>query len=328
MSFTHSVLSRRQLVVLGLGAATTLGLAACGATGGEENMGEGADVKNEQEVPEVDPKSFDALLAKGPVATDEVIASSTWATKIKGNGTLRVGSTDTSLFFSLLNLDDGERRGFDAGLFQLLTRYILGDETKYEFMQVTSSTRETLLAENTVDVVFATYSVTPERRQQVDFAGPYYVSQQSILVEQSNANIMDVEDLAGKKVAVQTGSTALGILNELVPDAEQQQFATDEEACLALEQGRVEAYVVDNTHNMGSIAKQPGKFKIVGAPFGAIDPYGVGIAKGSEDGVEFINDFLVKVEDAGLWAELWQVTIGDRIGSKDVPTPPAIGVFD
>jgi len=81
--------------------------------------------------------AFDALVAQGPVADAATIASSTWASKIKQAGALRLGGTQTSNLFSLLNEKDGKMRGFDAGLAQLITRYILGDGAKVQFTQVT-----------------------------------------------------------------------------------------------------------------------------------------------------------------------------------------------
>lgn len=330
-SFNDIVLNRRQMMTLGLGATTVFGLAACGGQGdtaAEETTEPEVVLEDEQEAPEVDAEEFDAIVASGLVADDDVIEQSKWASKIKKKGALRVGTTDTSTFFSLLNVQDGHRRGFDAGLFQLLTRYILGDESKYDFTQVTSDTRETVLINDQVDVVFATYSVTPERQKQIDFAGPYYTSQQSILVKKGNTDIKGVDDLAGKNVAVQSGSTGPTIVEDLVPDAALQQFTTDEEARLALEQGRVDAYVIDNTLNMGSVARNPSKYEIIGEPFGPIDPYGIGLAKDADDAVDFVNAFLEAVESEGLWEKLWQVSIGERIGSTEAPEPPAIGVFE
>ena len=227
-------------------------------------------------------------------------------------------------FFSLLNEEDGRERGFDAGLFQMLTRYILGDETKYELTQVTSDTRESVLTNDQVDAVFATYSITPARQEIIDFAGPYYTSQQSILVKKDNTDITGLDDLAGKNVAVQSGSTGPTIMEEYAPEAVLQEFTTDEEARTALEQGRVDAYVIDNTMQMGAIVKNPGKYKIVGEPFGPIDPYGIGLPKDS-DGVDFVNAFLKKIEDDATWTGLWQLTIGDRTDVKTAPEPPAIG---
>jgi len=55
-----------------------------------------------------------------------------------------------------------------------------------------------------------------------------------------------------------------------------------------------------------------------------VDAYGIGLPLDS-DGVAFVNEFLQKIEDEGMWADLWQVCIGDRAGIDDVPEPPAIG---
>ncbi len=131
----------------------------------------------------IDAAAFDALVAKGPVASAETIAASPWASKIKQAGTLRLGGTQTSNLFSLLNEKDGRMRGFDAGLAQLLTRYILGDAAKIQFTQVTSSTREQVLINDQVDLVLATYSITPARAEKISFAGPYYTSQAGVLVK-------------------------------------------------------------------------------------------------------------------------------------------------
>ena len=74
----------------------------------------------------IDAAAFDALVAHGPVADAATVASNKWASKIKQAGALRLGGTQTSNLFSQLNEKDAKMRGFDAGLAQLLTRYILG----------------------------------------------------------------------------------------------------------------------------------------------------------------------------------------------------------
>jgi len=324
------VLSRRQALALGLGTAATAFLAGCSDDSAAPAAGSGEEVvlEDEQEAPQVDAAAYDAVLAAGAVAADDVIAASPWASKIKEAGVMRVGGVKTSTFFALENIEDGSIRGFDAGLFQLLTRYILGDETKYELTQVTSDTRESVLTNDQVDAVFATYSITAERQEIIDFAGPYYTSQQSILVKADNTDITSLEDLAGRQVAVQSGSTGPSIMEDLCPEAVLQEFTTDPEARQALEQGRVDAYVIDNTMHMGSVARNPSKYKIVGEPFGPIDPYGIGLSKDSEGAVDFVNAFLQQAEDAGQWAELWKLCIGARTGQDEAPEPPAIGVTE
>lgn len=271
----------------------------------------------------IDAAAFDALVAKGPVATAEAIAASPWATKIKQAGTLRLGGTQTSNLFSLLNEKDGKMRGFDAGLSQLLARYILGDGAKIQFTQVNSSTREQVLINDQVDLVVATYSITPARAEKISFAGPYYTSQAGVLVKANNKSIQSYNDLAGKKVATQAGSTGPAILAQFAPKSAVQEFQTHQEALDSLRQGRVDAYVTDYTLLLNTLSLGTGDAKLAGTPFGAQDPYGIGLRKGS-DGVAFVNAFLKKIEADGTWAKLWTISIGQRTGSTAVPTPPAL----
>lgn len=271
----------------------------------------------------IDAAAFDALVAQGPVASAETIAASPWASKIKQAGTLRLGGTQTSNLFSLLNEKDGRMRGFDAGIAQLLTRYILGDASKVQFTQVTSSTREQVLVNGQVDTVIATYSITPARAEKISFAGPYYTSQAGVLVKANNQAIQSYNDLGGRKVATQAGSTGPAILAQFAPKSTVQEFQTHQEALDSLRQGRVAAYVTDYTLLLNTLSLGTGDARLAGAPFGAQDPYGIGLPKDS-DGVAFVNAFLKKIEADGTWAKLWTIAIGQRTGSTAVPTPPAL----
>lgn len=272
----------------------------------------------------IDKEAFDALLANGIVADDATVEANAWASAVREAGVLRVGGTKTSFLFSQLDETDDGLRGFDAGLYQLLARYILGDETKFELTQVDSSTRESVLQSGQVDAVFATYSITPSRQEVISFAGPYYTSQQAVLVKAGNTEITGIDSLAGKTVATQAGSTGPDILAEYAPDAVVQEFETDIEARTALEQGRVDAYVTDYTLLLNAIVKNPDAYQIAGDVFGPEDNYGIGLPLDS-DGVAFVNEFLAEIEADGTWAKLWQISLGDRTGIDTAPEAPAIG---
>ena len=271
----------------------------------------------------IDKEAFDALLASGPVADESVVAASSWASAVKEAGILRVGGTRTSFLFSQLDETDNGLRGFDAGLYQLLAKYILGDQGKFELTQVTSSTRESVLTEDQVDAVFATYSITPSRQEVISFAGPYYTSRQAILIKAGNTEITGLESLAGKIVATQAGSTGPAILAEYASEADVQEFEDDIQARTAVEQGRVDAYVTDYTLILNSLVKNPGVYAIAGDVFGPEDNYGIGLPKDS-DGVAFVNEFLKAIEADGTWAKLWQISLGDRTGLDTAPEAPAI----
>ena len=272
----------------------------------------------------IDKEAFDALVTAGPVADDAAIEASEWASAVKEAGVLRVGGVRTSFLFSQLDETDEGLRGFDAGLFQLLAQYILGDASAYELTQVDSSTREAVLTDGAVDAVFATYSITDSRKEVISFAGPYYTSQQAILIKAGNTDITGLDSLAGKTVATQAGSTGPDILAEFAPDAVVEEFQDDQQARLAVEQGRVDAYVTDYTLLLNAIVKNPDAYELAGDVFGPEDPYGIGLPKDS-DGVQFVNDFLKTIEEDGTWAKLWQISLGDRTGIDTAPEAPAIG---
>lgn len=140
----------------------------------------------------------------------------------------------------------------------------------------------------------------------------------------NNTSINSLDDLAGKTVAAQSGSTGPSLVEQYAPKATVQEFSTDQEARAALEQGRVDAYVIDQTMQMGSMVSNPGKYRLLDTTFGPEDPYGIGLPLDS-DGVAFVNAFLKKVEDEGLWTKLWTICIGSRTGLTTAPTPPTIG---
>ena len=276
----------------------------------------------------IDKEAFDALLASGDVADADDIAENKWASAVKEAGVLRVGGVRTSFLFSQLDETDDGLRGFDAGLFQLLARYILGDESAYELTQVDSSTRESVLQGGQVDCVFATYSITDSRKEVISFAGPYYTSRQAVLVKAGNKDISGVDDLGGKIVATQAGSTGPDILAEYAPeDVEIEEFETDQEARTALEQGRVDAYVTDYTLLLSAIVKNPDTYEIAGDQFGPEDNYAVGLPLDS-DGTVFVNDFLEDVIEDGTWEQLWQICLGDRTGIDKAPAAPIVGDDD
>lgn len=271
----------------------------------------------------IDKEAFDELIASGITADDAAIEASSWASAVKEAGVLRVGGTRTSFLFSQLDETDEGLRGFDAGLYQLLARYILGDETKFELTQVDSSTRESVLQTGQVDAVFATYSITDARKEVISFAGPYYTSKQAVLVKAGNTEITGIDSLAGKTVATQAGSTGPAILAEYAPEAVVQEYQDDITARTALEQGRVDAYVTDYTLLLNAIVKNPDVYEIAGDVFGPEDNYGIGLPLDS-DGVAFVNEFLKQIEENGTWEQLWKISLGDRTGIETAPEAPAI----
>ena len=111
-------------------------LAACGGSTAPAATQAAAPAETQAPVAAaIDKAAFDALIASGIVADDADIEANAWAAAVKKAGVLRVGGTRTSFLFSQLDETDNSLRGFDAGLYQLLAKYILGDETKFELTE-------------------------------------------------------------------------------------------------------------------------------------------------------------------------------------------------
>ena len=301
----------RRLFLSAAGAASLAAvLAACADTGAD-----GRAVSSSSSSASAGAVDYNTVINSGPVAADDVVASSAWASAVKEAGVLKTGGTKTAPVFSLEDATTGEVSGFDTAIGQVLARYLL------DITQVTSDTREVVLGNGSVQAVIATYTITPERAKKIDFAGPYYSSGQAVLVRADESKITGVSDLAGVKVAVQSGSSSIKALQEAAPKAEQTPF-NDHNTCLsALETRQVDAYVVDESLLLSAMQGSDA-FKIVGEPF-TQDPYGIGLPQGS-DAKAFVNAFLKKIYDDGTWEKIWQATIGVITGG-DAPKPPAIG---
>jgi ABC-type amino acid transport substrate-binding protein len=123
----------------------------------------------------------------------------------------------------------------------------------------------------------------------------YFTSKQGILIAAGNEAIKGLDDLAGKVVATQQGSSGPAILAEYAPEAIVQEEIDDETARQDVEVGRADAYVTDYTLILGSIVRNPGKYAVAGI-FGEDDNYGIGLPKDS-DGVAFVNAFLKQIEE-------------------------------
>ena len=308
---------RRTTAVAGLTAAALLALAGCGGGSGKAPSINGGGAKSGS--------AYDKIITAAPVAGASTVSASTWAKKIKSQGYLKVGGTDSGPLFSIKDISTGELTGFDAGLSQMLAHYITGktDVKKLTKLTITSvDTRETLLQNKTVDAVFATYSITPQRAAKVNFAGPYYQSGDAIMVKKGNTSIKSVKDLDGKTIATESNSTAALAVKKLAPKAKVLLFKEDAQCVAAVQQGRADAYVLDQGILLGD-AQSNNKVEVLGGNPFTVDPYGIGLNK-STDAKAFVNTFLEKIYASGDWAKLWRATIGTVI-KGDAPKPPKIG---
>ncbi|MBW3615532.1 MAG: glutamate ABC transporter substrate-binding protein [Actinobacteria bacterium] len=245
---------------------------------------------------------------------------------LQKKGKIVVGVKFDQPGFGQNNPATGKVEGFDVEIAKLIAAGIFGGdaadaESKIEFKESVSKNREPFIQNGEVDMVIATYTISPTRKEVVDFAGPYFVAEQDIMVKKDDNTIKGVSDLNGKKVCTAKGSTSEKNLRAKAPNADVTLFDTYSQCAEALTDGRVVAVTTDNTILAGLVQASNGAFKLVKAPF-SDEPYGIGIKKGDDAFREFINGRLEEIFDNGEWAEAFEATLG-KIG-LETPQPPKI----
>jgi glutamate transport system substrate-binding protein len=209
--------------------------------------------------------------------------------------------------------------GFDIEIAKIIAKSLGVDEANIEWVTTVSANREPFIQQGTVDLVVATYTINDERKQKVNFAGPYYEAGQDLLVP-VNSDITGPESLAGKKVCSVTGSTPAKRIQEEYKDASLQLFDTYSKCVEALSGGSVDAVTTDDIILAGYASQDQyaGKFKVVGKQFSE-EPYGIGLKKEDTSSCERINEILKTAIEDGSYKTAWDATLGK--GGTPAPTP-------
>ncbi len=216
---------------------------------------------------------------------------------------------------------DGTFSGFDVDMAKYIAEGLGYSEDQIEFKEAVSANRETFLENGTVDMILATYSITDERKQKVDFAGPYYVAGQDLLVRADDDSINGPDDLNGKKLCSVTGSTsAQKVKDTLAKQVQLQEFPNYSRCVTALLAGQVDALTTDDIILAGFAQQQPGKMKIVGETFSE-ENYGVGLPKDSKER-DKINDLIEQSFEDGAWKKAFEDNLGDS--GYELPEPPTV----
>jgi len=238
------------------------------------------------------------------------------------NGTLTVGIKFDQPGLGLRN-PDGSFSGFDVEVAKYVAEQLGVPEENIEFKEAPSAQRETLIQNGEVDYVVATYSITDSRKEKVDFAGPYFVAGQSLLVRADDTEITGPDSLSGgKRLCSVAGSTpAQNVKDNYAQDVQLQEFDTYSLCVEALRNGAVDAVTTDDIILAGYAAQSPGDFKVVGEPF-TTERYGIGLAKGDDESRNAINDAIDEMIASGAWETAFQETVG--ASGYELPEQPTV----
>ncbi len=257
------------------------------------------------------------------VEEEPEFAAGTTQARLAEQGTIRIGTKYDQPGLGNINLETDEPEGFDVEIGKIIAGKLGIEAENIEWVETVSANREAFIVNDRVDLVIATYTINDERKQQVDFAGPYYVAGQDLLVAEDDDSINGPDDLAGKRVCAASGSTPIQNIRDNYPEAEPVEFDTYTECVDQLEAGQIDAVSTDDIILAGYAAdpKYEGKFRVVGETFSE-EPYGIGLKKGDDDFRDFLNDTLEAIYEDGRWKEAFDATLG--ASGVEAPEPPPV----
>ena len=215
--------------------------------------------------------------------------------------------------------------GFDVDVATYVAKKLGYNADQIEWKEAKSADRETMLQRGDVDFIAATYSITPERQEKVDFAGPYLLAHQDVLVRSDDNSIKSPADLNNKKLCSVTGSTsAQNVKEKLAPKADLQQYPTYSACLSGLQNKAIDALTTDDSILAGYAAQSQfkGKFKLGGFKM-TNENYGIGVKKGSD-----LKDKINKALEDMVSDKSWDAAVKKNFGPANYQNEPAPAIGD
>ena len=245
--------------------------------------------------------------------TDE---SKSYIEKIKESGKIRIGVFSDKPPFGYVD-EKGENQGYDVYLAKRIAKDLLGDENKVEFVLVEAANRVEYLEANKVDIILANFTVTPERKEKVDFATSYMKVSLGV-VSPDGYPIKSVEELKGKKLLVNKGTTAENYFTKNYPDIELVKFEQNTETFAALTDGRGDALAHDNTLLFAWAKENPGYTTFI-SNLGDEDVIAPAVKKGNMELLEWLNNEIDTLIKDGFFEEAFNETLAPAYGDTVKP---------
>jgi len=245
------------------------------------------------------------------VATDVTIEGSPTFDSIQSAGKVVVGVKEDQPGLGYLDAATNVRSGFDVDIARWIAASLGYDEADIDFQAIPSANREQAIINGDIDYYVGTYSITDARKEQISFAGPYFITGQGLLVGADNDTITGLESLtADDTVCSATGSTSIQRIKDQTP-SQTKEYDTYSACVEDLKNDQVDAVTTDEAILIGYAAQEPDKLKVVGDVFSE-ERYGVGIPKGDTALQQFINDMFTNGGD------VWQAIFDKNLGASGV----------
>ncbi|MFZ7222962.1 cysteine ABC transporter substrate-binding protein [Avibacterium avium] len=216
--------------------------------------------------------------------------------------------------------NQGKSQGFDVEIAKAIGKDLLGDENKVQYVLVEAANRVEYLQSNKVDIILANFTVTPARKEVVDFAKPYMQVALGV-VSKDGAVITDINQLAGKTLLVNKGTTADAYFSKHYPNIKLLKFEQNTETFEALRDGRGDALAHDNTLLFAWAKENPG-FTVGIKTLGDQDFIAPAVKKGDTGLLAWLDQEIEKLGKEGVLKQAYDKTLlpvyGDTISEKEV----------
>lgn len=280
----------RTLAGIGIAAVALLALTACNSGTPGDTTGDGEDPGTSEEGP------------LWEVATDVSLDGSPTFDAMTERGKVVIGVKNDQPGLGYEDPATGDRTGFDVDTARWIAASLGFDEDDIEWKTIPSANREQELINGGVDFYVGTYSMTEARDEVIDFAGPYFITGQGLLVAADDDSINGPDDLAGKTTCSVTGSTPLQRIREEY-NGEVTERQTYSECVEQLLSDQVDAITTDEAILAGYVAQDPDNLKLTGEPFSE-ERYGVGLMDGDTALKDHINTLFTDGGD--VWTALYE----------------------
>ncbi len=227
-------------------------------------------------------------------------------TRVKKAGVLKVGSDTTYPPFEWIDTKTGKAQGFDVDLANLIAKKL---GVKAEIITTAWDGIIPALKSGKFDVIISAMTITPEREKEIDFSIPYYDSGQIIAVRKDNNTIKGPNDLSGKTVGVQTGTTGEEAAKK-IPGVKIKEYPDIQYAFADLEKGRIDAVVNDFPVSAFYVKGHP-DVKLVGKLF-TVEHYGIAFRKSDKALREAINKILKDIKSDGEYDQIYEKWFGKK----------------
>ncbi|WP_104722626.1 transporter substrate-binding domain-containing protein [Helicobacter mesocricetorum] len=216
--------------------------------------------------------------------------------------------------FGFIN-KEGQNDGFDVLISKQIAKDLLGDSSKVKFELVEAASRVEFLKSGKVDIIMANFTKTKEREEVVNFATPYM--KVALGVVSLGGNIASIEDLKGKKLIVNKGTTADFYFSKNHPEIELLKFDQNTEAFLALKDARGDALAHDNLL-VFAWAKENPEFAVGIEKLGEEDVIAPAVKKEDKELLEWLNKEIETLNTNGFMKESYEKTLALIYGADKI----------